>query len=44
MITGEEVAATLGVRIHRHYTYTKCYGVPEEKRKAADSQCDESGV
>jgi transposase len=36
-----EVAARLGVSIHSLYTWTKRYGVPEEERKAVDSQAEE---
>jgi transposase len=36
-----EVAARLGVSIHSLYTWTKRYGMPEEARKAVDSQADE---
>lgn len=36
-----EVAAHLGVSIHSPYTWTKRYGVPEEERKAMDSQTEE---
>ena len=35
-----EVAERL-VSIHSLYTWTKRYGVPEEERKAVDSQADE---
>jgi transposase len=36
-----EVAARLGISIHSLYAWTKRYGVPEEERKAVDSQADE---
>ena len=36
-----EVASRLGVSIHSLYAWTKRYGVPEEERKAVDSQADE---
>lgn len=41
MVTGERSSGEPGGRIHSHYTWPKCYGVPEEERKAADSQGDE---
>ena len=36
-----EVAARLGISIHSLYAWTKRYRVPEEERKAVDSQADE---
>ena len=36
-----EVAERLGVSNHSLYAWTKRYGVPEEERKAVDSQSDE---
>jgi transposase len=36
-----EVAQRLGVSAHSHYTWTQCDEMPEEKRKAVDTQADE---
>ena len=36
-----EVAERLGVSMHSLYAWMKRYGVPEEERKAVDSQAEE---